>query len=960
MALVENPRLISEERRREIEKEKEKARREEERAKKEKGKTARRRRQSPSGEKAVWAFSSREVWPGTRPGHSRCRTCVCLRKPPATKASPSKSFLGSIRGLFGAKPRNASPSPQSPSRPKRTARAEDDSDHPVDSDDDASPSKTPSRGLGLFRADKGKSIGQSPSPSGRWETRTDKNIQALARRGSFDGELVRPAPNRLGGGIAGAVVAQAGVVSATGVGRRTRTASEAGTASASRTEVIGGGGKLLKKVRGGAPVAAGSAVDSNVSAASSASRANVTMQRTSSVMVRPTVAKVGKRRSASLDVGENRKSWGEQTEESEGDGMIVDLGRRRRVASEVGAMKPVAESAQRVASSSSKKTEAPGTSKSALVERTADVFGSTSTVQGYASDTPAPTNAGGVKKKKSLSKKRVQEPAPAPATPPVPPTTLQTVSAPASTVGHARAAAPTRKPSTKMRSPLASPPPSTPPAAHQAGGTTVPRGQAVPSQVACSFRRPGGTRRRRRKAVGCRETTRSPAPRVHRREVPLRGRSARLLRLGRAWVAAAALRGRASLTHAPSPTKTEPAAAVVPLAPAVSLMSIVEDVARTNREGWQQDSKTRKSVGGTQKAVGMMDVVRAPPLMERSTLEALSGPAQVRQRAAGSTASLALEGVTPSRTGMFEIKAPGSVFEQRKADAGGARAKPLVHTPPPQQQQQQTYARPAAAAAPHAEPATHANLKVPLRSALRGSRSPSPATGASYTPYTPPLPVNGAPQRSTSSTLRRGAPAPEETDPSGDDASEVFYSDIEDFEAREATAPKPVPTASALPPMMAPNGHAVNGYTGKTPSEMSHSSTSTFIAGGAGALGARPPVEYADNTPRRRKSVRVSLQPTFSPSPPALDYYEDQEQQLYAPWAMAPPPRAEAPVAVAAPLPAPVATHAPRKPAEDEQRDMWADSDDDEDEQYARAKRLLTRAAKKEKDMTLLASSRTH
>ncbi|KJA16629.1 hypothetical protein HYPSUDRAFT_288151 [Hypholoma sublateritium FD-334 SS-4] len=336
----------------------------------------------------------------------------------------------------------------------------------------------------------------------------------------------------------------------------------------------------------------------------------------------------------------------------------------------------------------------------------------------------------------------------------------------------------------------------------------------------------------------------------------------------------------------------------------------------------------------------MLDVVRAPPPMERSALEALGSPVLGRQRGAGSTASLALEGAaaTPSRTGMFEIKAPGSVFDQRKADAVAApRAKPLVHTPPPQQ-----YARPALAAprveAAHAVPSFHG--KVPLRSAMRGSRSPSPAAGTSYTPYTPPPPpVSAAPPRGA---VRKGAP--EETDPSGDDASEVFYSDLEDFEAREAAAPKPVPRASTLPPMLAPNGHAVNGYAGKTPSEMSHSSTSTFIAG---THGARPPVEYVDSTPRRRKSVRVSLQPTFSPSPPALDYDEDQAQQLYAPWAVAVvQPRAEAP-------PAPVAVHA-HAPL-----DMWADSDDDEDEHYARAKRLLTRAAKKEKDMSLLASSRT-
>ncbi|KJA16628.1 hypothetical protein HYPSUDRAFT_288126 [Hypholoma sublateritium FD-334 SS-4] len=546
LALVENPRFLSEARRREIEKEKEKARREEEeRMRREKGKLR------EGDDKLIREKKRFGLFHHAKPDQEHAQEArgagpASATGSPGDQGSPSKSFLGSIRGLFSTKARTASASQQSPSRGSRAARADDDSDQLLDSDEETSPSKTPSRGLSLFRADKRKAAAQSQSQPGGWETRTDRNIDALARRGgsnSFDGELTsRPAPSRFGGGIAGAAVAQAGVVSATGIGRRTRAASEDGTG----TQGVGGGGKRLKKARGGASAAAGSAVESNVSTASSAT------QRTPSA-----AARSGDRRSASFDVGENRKSWGEQTDEGEGNGMIVDLGRRRRVASEVGATKAAPDSAQRASKKAA--SEAQSVSKSAFAERTADVFGPTPGAKGYESDTPAvlPDVGGGVTKKKSLSKKRGQEPAPAPMAPPMPSAALQTASAPASTVGHGRAAAaatPTRKPSTKVRSPLGQSTPSVSASPTTSGTTVLAAGGAQPSGVlvpqagwnAHAHAHGGGLSRNNSVASAASAPAGGTAAARPKRKTTT---------LGQGVGGSGGVARRASLTHAPSPTK---------------------------------------------------------------------------------------------------------------------------------------------------------------------------------------------------------------------------------------------------------------------------------------------------------------------------------------------------------------------------------------------------------------------
>jgi hypothetical protein len=107
---------------------------------------------------------------------------------------------------------------------------------------------------------------------------------------------------------------------------------------------------------------------------------------------------------------------------------------------------------------------------------------------------------------------------------------------------------------------------------------------------------------------------------------------------------------------------------------------------------------------------------------------------------------------------------------------------------------------------------------------------------------------------------------------------------------------------------------------GKDESDVSSSTASASAATPGTGTGAGAGV--GANGTVRRKSVRVSLQPTFSPTPPALDEDEDEAwERSGRPW------------------------------GEDDERngrdrDFWQDSSD-EDEEYSKARKLLVRATKK-------------
>ncbi|KAF8174556.1 hypothetical protein BJ912DRAFT_989819, partial [Pholiota molesta] len=528
------------------------------------------------------------------------------------------------------------------------------------------------------------------------------------------------------------------------------------------------------------------------------------------------------RRSASVDVhgvASRRKSWVDE----EGDEMIVDLGQRRRAASEAGT--PPSETTNRAARARAVANPANGPQSAAVSpssKRPADVFGPTTSTKGYASDTEAMQP-----KKKSLTKKREQQTVPAAIAStvslPHQPTQLSIPSAPPPILATPTAT-PMRKASVKSTAPRSKSPLSQPqPQPQQAGPATI---------LAAGGEHPSG----------------------------VLGSGKKTTALGHGVGGSGGVARRASLSGA-SPGKAE----------------------------------------------------------------------------------------APSRSAA-SIKAPGSVFEQRQADVG--RQSMQVQQPSSSAAGQSIRAEsPARAGA--ATNGYHQPAKGPLRSALRNSRPSSLQHGDLSAP---PPPVAGDLPWGSDGTLHQPRKADKgkatvrpthesETDQSGDESNEVFYSDLEEVETASKTAtPAPqVPTESSAPAPVAlggMNGHAI-GHT-KTFSEVSQSSTSTFIPGSSSSAQPRVPplASEQQQTPRRRKSVRVSLQPTFSPSPPAIEYDDDEEQRLHAPWAwkyessVAPP--APQPLAAPVPLRAPVKTVASQEAAPD----MWADSSDEDEQKERDAKAL--------------------
>ncbi|SJL15822.1 uncharacterized protein ARMOST_19327 [Armillaria ostoyae] len=288
----------------------------------------------------------------------------------------------------------------------------------------------------------------------------------------------------------------------------------------------------------------------------------------------------------------------------------------------------------------------------------------------------------------------------------------------------------------------------------------------------------------------------------------------------------------------------------------VSLMSIVEDVARANREGWAASDK-RLSVGGTVKPAALMDV-KAPT---SPTVK------ELRRMDAENT-------TLPTSRGRKEAAisiptAPKSVFD----DSGsGFDPNKMVQASAP------------VVVAPKPRPALS-----PLRSALKSpSRTPSPMPGLSTPAGRPPSPppTVASPPPTTVNGKMNGY---------DDDAASISSYET-GHEVFEVDDPSPPP-----PP--------------KDPAYVNHMHVGSDLSASSTASTETP-------GPRRRKSVRVALQPTFSTTPPAIDYDDE------ALWARA--------------------NGEGWKSNMDEERDMWADSSD-EDVEYQRAKTLLNRAARREK-----------
>ncbi|TEB35288.1 hypothetical protein FA13DRAFT_1811030 [Coprinellus micaceus] len=103
-----------------------------------------------------------------------------------------------------------------------------------------------------------------------------------------------------------------------------------------------------------------------------------------------------------------------------------------------------------------------------------------------------------------------------------------------------------------------------------------------------------------------------------------------------------------------------------------------------------------------------------------------------------------------------------------------------------------------------------------------------------------------------------------------------------------------------------------------------------------------------ESTPQRRKSVRVSLQPTFSPSPPTRGYDDDWTYERKPPVPDKSTTRSTSLLGQGSASTSHASRATPRHQGGGGVRDMWADSDEEENE-YTKAKSMLTRQKAEER-----------
>ena len=382
-----------------------------------------------------------------------------------------------------------------------------------------------------------------------------------------------------------------------------------------------------------------------------------------------------------------------------------------------------------------------------------------------------------------------------------------------------------------------------------------------------------------------------------------------------------------------------------------SLMSIVEGISRMNREAAFKQDPNR-----------MLVVPQAPGPINIEYSESIGELPVIRATLPTPAAPLHTPPSPPTQS------QPNGTARPRKKEGGPPR--------PQENNYRNSLLLSASASAPTLPLSASANqgsskplpsspsLKMPLRSALRNpSRSPSPNPPASalvngVVPQTTPVKAPAQAQAPVTTTVTANGPVRPEpapaistpiTEPEPIKRRESDISSISSYETSpevfldgdgdesgsgsgsESGESPPLPP---IPLPAAPDGpaHAVAFQNGdarqqqqENGSELSHSTASTAV---------QAPVVQPE-PPRRRKSVRMSLPPTFSATPPAMDdtnegeEAQEQERERRRPWAA---------TAVAA---------AQRggwgsRIEEVSQRDMWADSEEEEAE-YSAAKRMLAR-----------------
>ncbi|KAF8554847.1 hypothetical protein OG21DRAFT_1508354 [Imleria badia] len=245
--------------------------------------------------------------------------------------------------------------------------------------------------------------------------------------------------------------------------------------------------------------------------------------------------------------------------------------------------------------------------------------------------------------------------------------------------------------------------------------------------------------------------------------------------------------------------------------------------------------------------------------------------------------------VTGDKARSMDIpRAPGSVLREaeRGEESGRGHARPISWQ----------------ADAGQAQGRGERAIKVPLRSALRNaSRTPSPSPAV-----VPEAKSGRSPRwRDSASSISSYETVRESFDEEERERSVSPPRSQSPVLRGRSDTPSPPPFTFPPPPMDPPPPRG-NLDVNADPNAMAPTPTSSTSTG---------------TPPSRRKSVRVSLQPTFSPTPPALC---DEEGDGHAPWSEGQKTKT-----------------GQAKGKGDKGGDVWADSSE-EDEEYSRARRLLS------------------
>lgn len=390
-----------------------------------------------------------------------------------------------------------------------------------------------------------------------------------------------------------------------------------------------------------------------------------------------------------------------------------------------------------------------------------------------------------------------------------------------------------------------------------------------------------------------------------------------------------------------------------------SLMSIVENVSRQNKEAWIKQDPNRMliSVKAPPPVNVSLELENSPaPALPTSTSMSVT-PANVTPRVAEKRPAATLKDSSVNRSSLTASASAPSlpISTPSRPAAATATKSPLRsalrnHSRSPSPQQPQNSAGPSldpvAENGKHAvEPQHTPTPMVPspsvntvsttdfyspaITSSSANTVAPTSSPATFYSPDNTPSPANTSVNISSPATFYTpvipsspaiiSSPANMTVEPSrrrsliDDNSSISSYEttrEVFDDEAATETEVPPLPPPPPPPSNEKPKLHLEG-------SDVSRNTDSTTSA----AL------------PARRKSVRMSLPPTFSTTPPALDDDDESQRDSHRPWADV-TPRSKTPNGWGS------------KIEENGVRDAWADSSD-EDEDYSRARRLLSRLSRK-------------